>query len=63
MFDPFDDATYTYPIASASVTNGGNRPPDWALAPDGLTGSNKSFDLVTVGLSARWSGREEETVA
>lgn len=35
VFDPFDDATYTYPIASASVTDGGNRPPDWALAPDG----------------------------
>ncbi|MGP3927805.1 hypothetical protein [Streptomyces sp. 8N616] len=35
VFDPFDDATHTYPIASASVTDGGNRPPDWALAPDG----------------------------
>ncbi|MEU9116160.1 BRCT domain-containing protein [Streptomyces sp. NPDC048483] len=35
VFDPFDDTTHTYPIASASVTNGGNRPPDWALAPDG----------------------------
>ncbi|MBO8191028.1 hypothetical protein ITI46_04850 [Streptomyces oryzae] len=35
VFDPFGGATYTRPLASASVTDGGNRPPEWALAPDG----------------------------
>ncbi|MGI5346917.1 hypothetical protein ACQEU8_01835 [Streptomyces sp. CA-250714] len=35
VFDPFDSATYTYPLASASVTDGGSRPPEWTLAPDG----------------------------
>ncbi|TDC77066.1 WD40 repeat domain-containing protein [Streptomyces hainanensis] len=33
VFDPF--GRYGHPLASASVTDGASRPPDWALAPDG----------------------------
>lgn len=36
VFDPFETRTAnTYPVASASVTDGASRPPTWALAPDG----------------------------
>ncbi|MDT0546976.1 WD40 repeat domain-containing protein [Streptomyces lonegramiae] len=36
VFDPFEThTTNTYPLASASVTDGAGRPPTWALAPDG----------------------------
>ncbi|MFD8864888.1 BRCT domain-containing protein [Streptomyces sp. NPDC059590] len=36
VFDPFEThTTNTYPMASASVTDGASRPPTWALAPDG----------------------------
>ncbi|MGP3975683.1 BRCT domain-containing protein [Streptomyces sp. 8N114] len=35
VFDPFGAGTHTYPLASASVTDGASRPPEWALAPDG----------------------------
>ncbi|MES4900763.1 MULTISPECIES: hypothetical protein [unclassified Streptomyces] len=57
VFDPFDSATYTYPLASASVTDGASRPPAWSLAPDGRrafvsTGSPCSLKGCVVPLEA-----------
>ncbi|MEU5023003.1 WD40 repeat domain-containing protein [Streptomyces milbemycinicus] len=58
VFDPFDThTTNTYPLASASVTDGASRPPTWALAPDGRrafvsTASSSSIKGCVVPLEA-----------
>lgn len=58
VFDPFDThSTNTYPLASASVTDGGSRPPTWTLSPDGRrayvsTGSPCSIKGCVVPLEA-----------
>ncbi|MFC8943309.1 hypothetical protein ACFT1B_35060, partial [Streptomyces griseoincarnatus] len=58
VFDPFDaHSAHTYPLASASVTDGASRPPAWDLAPDGrsayvLTGSPCSIKGCVVPLEA-----------